>query len=65
MSATYKGPRKSKTNTRERAFTLDYLVKKLEVGNRVIDIVAEGSSMARNYNDQFHKMLTNPAQGQI
>ena len=54
---------KSKTNTREPASTLDYIVKKIAVGNRVIDIVAEGSSMTRNYNDQFHKMLTNPAQG--
>jgi ABC-type transporter MlaC component len=29
----------------------------------VIDIVTEGSSMTKNYYDQFHRMLTTEGQG--
>jgi ABC-type transporter MlaC component len=30
---------------------------------KVIDIITEGSSMTKNYYDQFHKMLTTADQG--
>lgn len=49
---------------REPAVQVDYVI--LGMGGdkyRVIDIVTEGSSMTKNYYDQFHRMLTNPSQG--
>jgi ABC-type transporter MlaC component len=32
-------------------------------GYRVVDIITEGSSLTKNYYDQFHRMLTTPDQG--
>ena len=31
--------------------------------NKHVDIVTEGSSLTKNYYDQFHKFLTTPGQG--
>jgi phospholipid transport system substrate-binding protein len=54
---------KSKLKPRDPAVQVDYVI----LGNgdryRVVDIVTEGSSMTKNYYDQFHRMLTTPAQG--
>lgn len=54
---------KSKAKPRDPAVQVDYVI----LGNgdkyRVIDIVTEGSSMTKNYYDQFHRMLTTPGQG--
>jgi len=54
---------KSKEKPRDPAVQVDYVI----LGNgdryRVIDIVTEGSSMTKNYYDQFHRMLTTAGQG--
>lgn len=72
---TYKGARevsgeskirteaKSKTKPRDPAFNVDYVVINVTGAHKVVDIVTEGSSLTKNYYDQFHRMLTNPAQG--
>jgi ABC-type transporter MlaC component len=61
--AKIKTEAKSKVKPRDPAVQVDYVV----LGNgdkyRVIDIVTEGSSMTKNYYDQFHRMLTTPGQG--
>jgi ABC-type transporter MlaC component len=54
---------KSKTNQREPPVQIDYVVASAGSGYRVVDIVTEGSSLTKNYYDQFNRMLTNPAQG--
>lgn len=53
---------KSKVKPRDPAVQVDYVI--LGTGNkyRVIDIVTEGSSMTKNYYDQFHRMLTTDGQ---
>ena len=54
---------KSKAKPRDPAVQVDYVI----LGNgdkyRVVDIVTEGSSMTKNYYDQFHRMLTTEGQG--
>jgi phospholipid transport system substrate-binding protein len=54
---------KSKLKPRDPAVQVDYVI----MGNgsiyKVIDIVTEGSSMTKNYYDQFHRMLTTATQG--
>ncbi len=54
---------KSKANTREAPVTVDYIVIASGGGYKVVDIVTEGSSLSKNYYDQFHKMLTTSGQG--
>lgn len=54
---------KSKTKPRDPAIQVDYVVMGMGNGYKVIDIVTEGSSMTKNYYDQFHRMLTNSSQG--
>ena len=51
---------KNDEKPRDPAVQVDYVIKN---DNKVIDIVTEGSSMTKNYYDQFHKMLTTPDQG--
>ncbi|HQY64225.1 MAG: ABC transporter substrate-binding protein [Myxococcales bacterium] len=72
---TYKGARaagddttirteaKSKTKPRESPVTVDYIVSSASGGFKVVDIRTEGSSLAKNYYQQFHRMLTTPGQG--
>ena len=72
---TYKGMReasgeskvrteaKSKINQREPPVQVDYVVVGTDGSYRVVDIVTEGSSLTKNYYDQFNRMLTNPSQG--
>lgn len=72
---TYKGARatgsdttirteaKSKTKPRESPVTIDYIVSSSAGGFKVVDIRTEGSSLAKNYYQQFHRMLTTPGQG--
>lgn len=54
---------KSREKPRDPAVQVDYVI--LDQGDRyrVIDIVTEGSSMTKNYYDQFHRMLTTAGQG--
>ncbi|HRG95403.1 MAG TPA: ABC transporter substrate-binding protein [Polyangiaceae bacterium] len=72
---TYKGSRasggdttirteaKSKTKPRESPVTVDYIVSSASGAYKVVDIRTEGSSLAKNYYQQFHRMLTTPGQG--
>ena len=54
---------KSKVKVRDPAFRVDYLVSQKTGGNRVVDIITEGSSLTKNYYDQFLKMMTTSGQG--
>jgi phospholipid transport system substrate-binding protein len=54
---------KSKLKPRDPAVQVDYVVKGASNGYKVVDIVTEGSSLTKNYMDQFHKMLITPGQG--
>lgn len=54
---------KSRTKPREAPYTIDYVVIESSSGYRVVDIVTEGSSLVKNYYEQFHKMLATPGQG--
>lgn len=54
---------KSKLKPRDPAVQVDYVILGAGDRYRVIDIVTEGSSMTKNYYDQFHRMLTTAGQG--
>jgi ABC-type transporter MlaC component len=54
---------KNKLKPREPAVRVDYVVKQTEHGYRVVDIVTEGSSLTKNYYEQFRKKMDDPAQG--
>ena len=54
---------KSKAKPRDPAVQVDYVILGTGDKYRVIDIVTEGSSMTKNYYDQFHRMLTTEGQG--
>jgi ABC-type transporter MlaC component len=54
---------KSKAKPRDPAVQVDYVIMGNGASYKVIDIVTEGSSMTKNYYDQFHRMLTTPSQG--
>lgn len=54
---------KSKAKPRDPAVQVDYVIMGSGSQYKVIDIVTEGSSMTKNYYDQFHRMLTTPSQG--
>ncbi|MCL2724734.1 MAG: ABC transporter substrate-binding protein [Polyangiaceae bacterium] len=54
---------KNNLKPRDPPVQVDYII--LESGStyKVVDIVTEGSSMTKNYYDQFHRMLTTQGQG--
>ncbi len=54
---------KSRTKVREAPYTIDYVVIESGAGYKVVDIVTEGSSLVKNYYEQFHKFLGTPGQG--
>jgi phospholipid transport system substrate-binding protein len=54
---------KNKLKPREPAVRVDYIVKQTPLGPKVVDIVTEGSSLTKNYYDQFRKKMNNPAEG--
>jgi ABC-type transporter MlaC component len=54
---------KSKAKPRDPAVQVDYVILGAGDRYRIIDIVTEGSSMTKNYYDQFHRMLTTAGQG--
>lgn len=54
---------KSKLKPRDPAVQVDYVIMGSGSSYKVIDIVTEGSSMTKNYYDQFHRMLTTAGQG--
>jgi ABC-type transporter MlaC component len=53
----------NKSKPREPAVRVDYVVKQTDHGLRVVDIVTEGSSLTKNYYEQFRKKMENPAEG--
>jgi len=52
----------STTDAREAPVRIDYFVVDTK-GQRVVDVALEGSSLTKNYYEQFHKMLVNKSQG--
>jgi phospholipid transport system substrate-binding protein len=54
---------KNKLKPREPAVRVDYVVKQTGGGPKVVDIITEGSSLTKNYYDQFRKKMNNPAEG--
>ena len=53
----------SKVNPRDPAIQIDYVIVGKAGAYKVVDIITEGSSLTKNYYDQFHRMLTTPDQG--
>ena len=72
---TYKDPReiggdakirteaKPKAKPRDASVNVDYVVHASNNTFRVVDIITNGSSLTKNYYDQFHRMMTTPGQG--
>jgi phospholipid transport system substrate-binding protein len=54
---------KNRTKPRDPAVRVDYMVAQTSGGLRVVDIVTEGSSLAKNYYEQFRKKMDDPSQG--
>jgi ABC-type transporter MlaC component len=54
---------KNKLKPREAPVRVDYVVKQTANGPKVVDIITEGSSLTKNYYDQFRKKMNNPAEG--
>ena len=54
---------KSRVKPHEAPVTVDYVVAGQVGSFKVVDIVTEGSSLTKNYYEQFHKMLNTPGQG--
>jgi ABC-type transporter MlaC component len=54
---------KSKSKPRDPAVRVDYVVKQTPRGYRVVDIITEGSSLTKNYYDQFLKKMNSPDEG--
>jgi len=54
---------KNKLKPREPAVRVDYVVKQTSSGPKVVDIITEGSSLTKNYYDQFRKKMNNPGEG--
>jgi ABC-type transporter MlaC component len=54
---------KSRLKPREPAVRVDYIVRETPEGYRVVDIITEGSSLTKNYYDQFRKKMHNPSEG--
>jgi ABC-type transporter MlaC component len=60
--AKIKTEAKSRAKPRDPAVQVDYVILGGGDRYRVVDIVTEGSSMTKNYYDQFHRMLTTDGQ---
>jgi phospholipid transport system substrate-binding protein len=54
---------RNRLKPREPAVRVDYVVTQGSQGMRVVDIVTEGSSLTKNYYDQFRKKMHNPGEG--
>ena len=54
---------KSKTKPRDPVVQIDYVVREANGKLAVVDIVTEGSSLTKNYYDQFDRKLKDPALG--
>jgi len=54
---------KNKNNPRETSVRVDYVVAHTAYGYRVVDIITEGSSLTKNYYEQFRKKMKTPGEG--
>ncbi|MCL2449740.1 MAG: ABC transporter substrate-binding protein [Polyangiaceae bacterium] len=54
---------KNRLKPREPPVRVDYVVKQTPAGPKVVDIITEGSSLTKNYYDQFRKKMHNPNEG--
>jgi ABC-type transporter MlaC component len=54
---------KSKVKPRDPAVRIDYVVEQTPAGYRVVDIITEGSSLTKNYYEQFRKKMHDPNEG--
>ena len=54
---------KNRLKPREPAVRVDYIVEQTPGGLKVVDIVTEGSSLTKNYYDQFRKKMHDPGAG--
>ena len=54
---------KNRLKPRDAPVRVDYVVKQTGGGPKVVDIVTEGSSLTKNYYDQFRKKMHNPNEG--
>lgn len=54
---------KNRVKPRDPVVQVDYIVASSGGGYKTVDIYTENSSLAKNYYDQFHKMMTTPSQG--
>ncbi|HEV3192698.1 MAG TPA: ABC transporter substrate-binding protein [Polyangiaceae bacterium] len=54
---------KNRVKLREPPVRVDYIVTQTPQGYRVVDIISEGSSLTKNYYDQFRKKMHNPDEG--
>jgi ABC-type transporter MlaC component len=54
---------KNKKNPHEASVRVDYLVAQTGAGLRVVDIITEGSSLTKNYYEQFRKKMKTPGEG--
>ncbi len=54
---------KNKLKPRDPSVRVDYIVEQTPSGFRVVDIVTEGSSLAKNYYEQFRKKMDNASEG--
>jgi phospholipid transport system substrate-binding protein len=54
---------KNRLKPREAPYRVDYIVMETPKGLRVVDIVTEGSSLTKNYYDQFRKKMDDPNEG--
>jgi phospholipid transport system substrate-binding protein len=53
----------SKVNVRDPPVQIDYVIAGGPGSYKVVDIITEGSSLTKNYYDQFRKKMNNPAEG--
>jgi ABC-type transporter MlaC component len=54
---------KSKTQAREAPTSVDYVVSTAAGAQHVVDIITEGSSLTKNYYQQFHELLIDATKG--
>ncbi|MBV9949052.1 MAG: ABC transporter substrate-binding protein [Myxococcales bacterium] len=54
---------RNKTKPRDPTVRVDYVVKQTPDGYRVVDIITEGSSLTKNYYEQFRKKMNTPGEG--
>jgi len=48
---------KSTKDAREEPMSIDYVVRSQASGQRIIDVVTEGSSMVANYRSSFNRIM--------